>query len=226
MKNTYPKKTIRSYVKRQSRITNRQEQAYETLWTRYGLSCVEKLNLDAVFVTRNPIIFEIGFGMGKALLEMAKQRPDCNFIGIEVHKPGIGAVLAEIEQQGLTNIRIFDGDVHEILQKAVPNESLTEVYILFPDPWPKRRHHKRRLIQSEFINLLSQKIKKGGTLHLATDIEDYAEQMMEVITSSNFNNENGLGNFCSNSNLRPSTKFENRGLARGHGIWDLRFIKS
>jgi tRNA (guanine-N7-)-methyltransferase len=219
------KKTIRSYVIRASRISKNQDTAYQTHFAQFGVSLTEALNPRELFKSAGPLILEIGFGMGKSLLEMARSRPDCHFVGIEVHRPGIGALLAEMEKHSVGNIRIFHGDVHEFLQKVLP-EVFDEVYILFPDPWPKRRHHKRRLIQLEFMTLLHQKIKESGILHVATDWQEYADEILQLLTEfPGLQNMEKPGEYSSHRYSRPLTKFENQGIAQGHIIRDLRFVK-
>jgi tRNA (guanine-N7-)-methyltransferase len=214
-------RTIRSYMKRAGRSSPRKDSAYQALWPKYGLANESKLDIQ-----KAPVVVEIGFGMGRSLLEMAKSRPDHLFVGFEVHRPGIAAVLAGMQELAVENIRIFEGDVCEILPHAIPDNSIAEIYILFPDPWPKKRHHKRRLIQTDFIALLQKKLKENGILHLATDWQNYAEHMMEVLSEySGFKNVAGPGNYYINAGQRPVTKFEQQGLKKGYLIRDLRFTK-
>ncbi len=218
---------IRSFVRRQGRITASQQTAIDALLPTYGLNPAQgMLDFQSIFNRSAPVVLEIGFGMGQSLLQMAQATPEQDFIGIEVHWPGIGALLNGIEQNQLQNIRVFAGDATEWIQHCIPDASLARILIFFPDPWPKKRHHKRRLIQPKFIALLRQKLKAGGTLHLATDWGDYAMQMMTVISQiDGFINVAGPGEFTPRPNYRPMTKFELRGQSLGHSVWDLLFIK-
>jgi len=218
---------IRSFVRRQGRMTAAQKQALGLYWSRFGLKLSEKpIDLKEVFRRESKIVLEIGFGMGDSLLAMAKANPDKDYIGIEVHLPGVGALLSEMAKEEVENIRIFQDDAVFVLRQSIEDHSLDEINIFFPDPWPKQRHHKRRLIQSHFVELLYRKLKQGGQLHLATDWEDYALQMMAVMSAAKgFKNKLGEGQFIENDSLRPNTKFEKRGNRLGHCIWDLIFIK-
>jgi len=225
-------KPIRSFVRRQGRMTKAQTAAFDTLWSRYGvemdlgLKNRGLLDLNSLFGRKGPKILEIGFGMGEALLVFAQQHPDQDFIGIDVHKPGIGAVLMGIQKLQLTNINLFCGDALDLLNQKIPDNSLDGVHLFFPDPWPKKRHHKRRLIQEPFVELIRTKLKIAGYIHLATDWENYAEQMLEVMTNSNeFINIAGQGRFTPRPESRPLTKFENRGEKLGHKVWDLIFVR-
>lgn len=185
------------------------------------------LNAEAIFSRRAPTIVEIGFGMGEATAAIAQRLADKNFIGIEVHTPGVGALLKLIGENNSRNLRIIQHDAVEVLKSMVADNSLDGLHIFFPDPWPKKRHHKRRLIQAEFVKLLVQKLASGGYLHLATDWEDYAHHMLEVLAA-----ERGLNNtpeatngFSPRPAYRGSSSFERKGLAKGHGVWDLVFVK-
>lgn len=223
-----PKRPIRSFVRREGRMTARQKLALEKFWPLYGLNVADgQVDFPAVFGRKSTVVFEIGFGVGASLFEMARQNQAQDFIGVEVHRPGVGALLAQINQFGLTNVRIFQEDVLEVLKQAIPDSSLDKILILFPDPWPKKRHNKRRLIQPAFVELLRQKLKVAGEVHLATDWEEYAEEMMTVFSSAKgFSNPCGVGQYLQESNLhRFSTKFEQRGKRLGHGIRDLLFTK-
>jgi len=214
---------IRSFVRRRQQwMTPRQAKGLETSWTLYGLT------LEAGFLASEAeeYILEIGFGMGQSLAIMAQQNPEKKFIGVEVHKPGVGALLAEIKEQQINNIQIFNNDVNDVLKQCIKDESLSKVQIFFPDPWPKKRHHKRRLIQADFIKILHLKLKPGGLLHLATDWQNYAEQMLAVLEGDpNFINSAGEGKFLPHRHDRPMTKFERRGLNLGHDVWDLLYQK-
>ncbi|MCD6047811.1 MAG: tRNA (guanine-N7)-methyltransferase [Gammaproteobacteria bacterium] len=219
-------RTIRSFVRRQGRTTQRQTRALEALGPKFLLSLTEEFfDFPAIFGNTYPVVLEIGFGMGHSLLEQAKQNPQTNFLGIEVHEPGVGALLAGVQEEGLTNIRVINGDAVLSLEK-IPSQSLQGVQIFFPDPWHKKRHHKRRLIQLPFVNTLAEKIRAGGYLHCATDWENYAQQMLEVIEASQkFDNTSKDKTFVPRPESRPVTKFERRGLKLGHGVWDLVYIR-
>jgi tRNA (guanine-N7-)-methyltransferase len=219
-------RTIKSYVVRGGRLTHSQRKALEELWPVFGLDREKGLiNTIDIFSNSKPLVFEIGFGMGDSLMQMAKDNPEQNFIGVDVHPPGVGTLLRKIKEEQLTNVRVYQDDAKLVLQECIPDESLDVVQIFFPDPWHKKRHHKRRLIQAEFVKELLPKIKKNGLLHLATDWENYAEQMMEVLGEiSALENQSGTGNYAPLSR-RPVTKFQRRGEKLGHGVWDLMFIK-
>jgi len=218
---------IRSYVLRQGRLTEGQERALTDYWPKWGLEPGDALlDLDALFGRQAPRVLEIGFGMGDALAEMAANHPEQDYMGIEVHRPGVGKLLANIAERGCQNVRVFNFDAVQILTKQIPDESLDRVLLFFPDPWHKKRHNKRRIVQPEFIQLLRRKLKPGGVFHMATDWQDYAEWMMEFMSSAEgFVNQAGEGNYSEKPDYRPETKFERRGLRLGHGIWDLLFVK-
>lgn len=228
--NSIPKTTIeqvlspvRSFVKRQSRLTQAQARALEQLLPQYQLHL--PVDMSALFSHTAPLVLEIGFGMGASLAETAKQTPHQNFVGVEVHAPGVGALLLAIEQLQLTNLRIHHGDIIELLPH-LPNASFDKIQIFFPDPWPKKRHHKRRLIQEKFINQILPLLKPNGILHLATDWEDYAEQMLMVLQQID-----ALSNLSPTHGFHPRpadrllTKYEARGERLGHEVWDLLFVK-
>jgi tRNA (guanine-N7-)-methyltransferase len=219
---------IRSFVLRQGRSTRGQDYALENLWPIFGLVCDES-QLDYSTIFKNPqakLILEIGFGNGHSLAQMAKENPENNYIGIEVHRPGVGALLNEIERLGLTNIRCFHHDAIEVLKKNIPDNSLDAIQLFFPDPWPKTKHYKRRLVKSEFLDLLATKIKKGGVFHMATDWQDYAKDAMKIlIAHQQFENtQQGMG-YSPRPEGRPKTRFEQRGEDLGHGVFDLIFKK-
>lgn len=218
---------IRSFVRREGRLTPGQRYALEELYEHYGLDeAAANLNLAELFPKSAPIILEIGFGMGQSLLAQATHHPEQNFLGIEVHRPGVGALLAGAEKAKLNNIRVFCADAVEVLNKHISDNSLAGVQIFFPDPWPKKRHHKRRLVQAEFIALLVKKLQPGGFIHCATDWQNYAEHMLEVLGACpNLQNQSQDHTYCERPAHRPLTKFEQRGLKLGHGVWDLIFIK-
>ena len=214
---------IRSFVLRQGRVSNAQRRAHETLLPLYGISFVDDLlDLDKVFGRSAPKFLEIGFGMGETTAAIAQAHPQNDYLAIDVHTPGVGSLLKLIEESGLSNLRIIQHDAVEVLQRMLPPECLDGAHIFFPDPWPKARHHKRRLIQPQFIALLSERLKHGGYVHVATDWEEYAQQILQVL-----GNEPQLANTAADyapcPAYRPSTKFEQRGLKLGHGVWDLVF---
>lgn len=219
---------IRSFVRRQGRMSPSQKMALDKLWESYGID-YERIpsQLELAFPSQqHPLVLEIGFGMGHSLLEMADQKPNHNFIGIEVHQPGVACLLKGLNKQQAQNVRVICHDAVEVLENKVASNSLAGVQIYFPDPWPKKRHHKRRLIQDKFVTLLIEKMQVGGYLHLATDWQDYALQMMEVLSAqSALENTAGVGQYAQRPSWRPITKFETRGQGLGHGVWDLLFIK-
>ena len=220
------KREIKSFVKRQRRVTSRLQQAYDAAWPQYGVAVTETIQLDTLFGRHAPTICEIGFGHGDTLIPMAINNPDKNYLGIEVHEPGIAAVMAGILDNNIANIRVIQNDAVKILKDFIPDHSLSRVHIYFPDPWPKKKHHKRRIIQADFIQLLRQKLGDGGVIHCATDWEDYAKHMMAVLSAApGLKNCFGENQFADNSQLqlRANTKFEKRGLKLGHGVWDLVF---
>ncbi len=218
-----PERRIRSFVVRAGRMGTGQIKALQTLAPQFVLPYkTESIQWDSVFQRQAPRIVEIGFGMGDATAAIALARPQTDFLGIEVHPPGVGALLQHIDQRGITNLRIVQHDAVDVLSHMVAPHSLSGIHIFFPDPWHKKRHHKRRLIQPPFVALLASRLASGGYLHCATDWQPYAEQMLEVLSS-----EPQLTNTCTDyaprPEYRPLTKFENRGLKLGHGVWDLIF---
>ena len=216
---------IRSYVLRTGRMTPGQERAFDENWARWGLEHSDgALDFDRCFGRSGQRVLEIGFGMGQSLVEMAAAAPEKNFVGIEVHKPGVGRLLHSMVDANVDNIRVYCHDAVEVLRDCIADASLDTVQIFFPDPWHKKRHHKRRLIQPEFVAHLISKLKPGGLIHLATDWENYAEQMMEVLAAAEgLSNQVGPGEFAPRPDCRPLTKFEARGERLGHGVWDLLF---
>lgn len=216
---------IRSFVKREGRMTNRQQTAIDTLWASMGVDYQEEmLDFNALFGREAPVVLEIGFGMGKSLIAMAKNAPEKNFLGIEVHGPGVGACLADAGEEGVTNLRVINHDAVEVLAHMIPEQSLTTFQLYFPDPWHKARHHKRRIVQPGFIENMRPKLAIGGVIHMATDWENYAEHMIEVLqAATNFKNSSTSGDYAPRPEWRPLTKFENRGNKLGHGVWDLLF---
>jgi tRNA (guanine-N7-)-methyltransferase len=216
------RRRIRSFVRREGRLTAGQQKALETLWLRYGLSIEHELKLTELFGRSAPVTLEIGFGNGASLAEMAEKEPDSDFIGIEVHRPGVGHLLKKLEEQGLDNVRVFCHDAVEILERNIPDAGLHRVLLFFPDPWPKRKHHKRRIVQPAFVALVARKLEAGGHFHLATDWQPYAERMLKVMSASrDFINCNEKGRYSDRPDYRPVTKFEKRGQRLGHGVWDL-----
>jgi tRNA (guanine-N7-)-methyltransferase len=217
-------RTIHSFVRREGRMTRAQEQALARLWPRYGLEADTRLDFDACFRRQAPRTLEIGFGNGDTLACMADQEPATDFIGIEVHRPGIGHLLLKLERRDPDNIRVFCADAVQVLKNCLPDASLDRVLLFFPDPWPKKRHHKRRIVQPDFVDLLARKLRAGGMLHMATDWEDYAQHMLEVMAGpASFGNQAGPGSTSSRPDYRPVTKFEQRGLRLGHRVCDLLF---
>jgi len=218
-------RTVRSFVKREGRLTKGQAGALERQWPRMGVDYAgAPLDLAACFGNSNPVVLEIGFGMGKSLVAMAKAAPQLNFIGIEVHRPGVGACLLEAEEQGVENLRVMEHDAVEVLDNMIADASLATVQIFFPDPWHKKRHHKRRIIQPDFVQRLKSKLQIGGVLHLATDWENYAEHMLEVLEKADgLRNLATDGGYVPRPDNRPLTKFEARGQRLGHGVWDLQY---
>lgn len=216
---------VRSFVKREGRLTNGQAKALEQFWDVMGLSHEQGLiNAESLFGNANPVVLEIGFGMGKSLVEMAKNAPELNFIGIEVHRPGVGACISLAQEEGVNNLKVYEHDAIEILADCIPDGSLTTVQLFFPDPWHKKKHHKRRIVQPEFVETIRQKLKEGGVFHMATDWENYAECMLEDMNSApGYNNLSETNDYVPRPDSRPLTKFENRGQRLGHGVWDIQF---
>lgn len=216
---------IRSFVIRAGRLSNGQRRALEEFGPRYLIPFAERvLDWHQAFGRDGKRILEIGFGMGGSTAEIARRRPQDNFLGCEVHEPGVGALLKLIAENDLHNLRIIRHDAVEVLQTMIEAQSLDGVHIFFPDPWHKARHHKRRLIQPPLLALLASRLAPGGYIHCATDWEPYAQQMLEVLNAE-ATLENTSGGFCDRPDYRPVTKFEQRGLKLGHGVWDLLFRK-
>lgn len=227
MESTPYLRRIRSFVRREGRLTPGQQRAMDVLFPRFGIETDNQLlNLDAIFGRHAPRILEIGFGNGESLAEIAKNHPQNDYIGIEVHRPGVGHLLRRIEELALNNVRVMCGDAVEILEQQIPDASLDALYLFFPDPWHKKRHYKRRQVQPAWAQLVHRKLKRGGTLHLATDWQNYAEHMLEVMQASEgFANTSSSNDYVAKPAYRPETKFERRGLRLGHGVWDLVFKK-
>jgi tRNA (guanine-N7-)-methyltransferase len=215
---------IRSFVTRAGRVSTGQRRALDEFGARFVVPFApQPLDWDAAFGRSAPRVLEIGFGMGATTAEIASARPADDFLGIEVHEPGVGALLKLIGEQELSNIRVVQHDAVEVLEQMIPAESLDGVHIYFPDPWHKARHHKRRLIQPKFVALLVSRLKPGGYLHLATDWQNYAEQMLEVLSAEPALENTAGTDYAPRPDYRPVTKFERRGLKLGHGVWDLVF---
>jgi tRNA (guanine-N7-)-methyltransferase len=222
---TPPRRPVRSFVLRPGRMGTGQQRALQDLGPRFLLPFQAAL-LDpaAVFGRQAPLVLEIGFGMGDATAQIAAARPDVDFVGVEVHEPGVGALLKHIGERGLGNLRLVQHDAVEVLRHMIRPASLDGVHVFFPDPWHKKRHHKRRLIQPPLVELLASRLKPGGRLHCATDWEDYAQQMLEVLGASPLLRNTADG-YAPRPDYRPLTKFEARGQRLGHGVWDLVFTR-
>jgi tRNA (guanine-N7-)-methyltransferase len=221
------KRRIRSFVRRTGRLTAGQQLGYDRQWDNLGFSLEDgEFDIPSVFGRQAYTVLEIGFGMGQSFIEMAKAAPEKNYIGIEVHTPGVGSALRMADEENLTNVRISQDDAIEVLKHQIADESFDCLQLFFPDPWHKKRHNKRRIVNEEFIQMIRCKMKLGGIIHMATDWEPYAEHMMEVLTdAAGFKNQAGDGRFTPRPDNRPLTKFEKRGERLGHGVWDLFFEK-
>ena len=216
---------IRSFVTRAGRLSTAQARAIDTLGPQFCIPFAKSpLDLEMLFKRSAPTIFEIGFGMGETSAHIAALMPEKNFIGVEVHTPGVGSLLKTIGEQQLENLRLIQHDAVEVLTHMIASESLAGAHVFFPDPWHKARHNKRRLLQPPLVALLASRIKQGGTLHCATDWQDYAEQMLMVLGAEP-TLRNTADGFAERPAYRPVTKFENRGIKLGHGVWDLVFVK-
>ncbi len=223
----HPKhRPIRSFVKREGRMTRAQQHALEELLPLYGVIDISQtIDMDQLFPRRAPRFLEIGFGMGTSLIQIAETNPHRDFLGIEVHRPGVGSLLVAIQEKQLQNLKVINEDAVVVLKQAIPENSLDGVYLFFPDPWHKKKHHKRRILQNEFVQLVFRCLKPGGVFHMATDWEDYARHMLETMTTATgFINTAGDGLYAAR-NDRPETKYERRGQRLGHGVWDLIFEK-
>ena len=219
------KRSIRSFVLRQGHMTAAQQRAIDTLWPRFGIDyCRQTVDLNACFGRSNPKVLEIGFGMGTATAEIAKRLPDTDFLAVDVHGPGVGNLLKLIEEGQLGNIRVMRHDAVEVVEDMLADGSLDGIHIFFPDPWHKKRHNKRRLVQAPFVAKLLPKLKSGGYIHMATDWEEYAAQMLEVLGGF-AELQNTTDGYAPTPDYRPETKFEARGKRLGHGVWDLVFKK-
>jgi tRNA (guanine-N7-)-methyltransferase len=218
-------RAIRSFVLRSGRVTEAQQRALADTWPLFGVEFApQPLDLDALFQRSAPRVVEIGFGNGDNLLALARAHPERDYLGIEVHRAGVGRLLMGVQAEGLTNLRIVCHDAVEVLERQLPARSIDELLILFPDPWPKKRHHKRRLIQREFVALAASRLRTGGVLRLATDWEPYALHMLEVLSACPaLRNDDATGAFSPRCAERVHTRFEKRGERLGHDVWDLTF---
>lgn len=214
---------IRSYVLRQGRFSPGQQRAYEALMPKFGVAYQARpLDFAALFGREAPTVAEIGFGMGETTARIATENPGINYLCMEVHAPGVGSLLKQVEERALTNVRIIRHDAVEVLRAMVPPASLAGMHVFFPDPWPKKRHHKRRLVQPAFVELAASRLLPGGYLHVATDWEEYAEHVLGVLAATPALANTAPG-FAPRPASRPETKFERRGLKLGHGVWDIVF---
>ena len=215
--------SIRTYRLRGSRITGPQQSALDKYWDAYGIEySTEFLNITSLFPTADEVVLEIGFGMGEATALIARDFPNTGFLAVEVHKPGIGKLMARVEELALSNIRIIEGDAHPIITTMIPDKSVDGVHLFFPDPWPKKRHNKRRIVNAEFLALIHPKIKDGGFFHIATDWVPYAEYIEEVFAASPL----FTGGVVERPEWRPVTRFEGQGITKDHQVTDLRYTKS
>ena len=219
------RREIKSYVMRAGRMTDGQQRGLDEGWPKFGLELADgRQNFDQVFARQAPRTLEIGFGMGQSLLAMAQAAPEQDFIGIEVHRPGVGSLLNGLLTENISNVQVYSCDALQVLKSCVADASLDRVMLFFPDPWHKSRHHKRRIVQPEFAQLVRSKLKIGGVFHLATDWEPYTEHMLEVLNAApGFTNLSADQTFVPRPKERPVTKFERRGERLGHGVWDLQF---
>jgi tRNA (guanine-N7-)-methyltransferase len=220
-------RSIRSFVVRAGRMTQAQQRAWIELWPTWGLEPGDAaIDFGATYGRVAPVTLEIGFGNGESLVALAASHPERNFFGLEVHPPGVGHALLSCEAGGLTNVRVLCQDAVEVLERRVADESLDEVLLYFPDPWPKKRHHKRRIVQPPFVELVARRLRPGGVLRMATDWQPYAEHMLATLSGCpQLRNESATGDYVERPASRPVTRFERRGQRLGHGVWDLAFRK-
>ena len=220
-----PRRPVRSYVLRQGRISPAQQRALDELLPRYGIAfAAQPIDAARIFGRSAPLVLEIGSGMGETTIAIAQARPEADFIAVEVHGPGVGSLLKAIAALGLTNLRVIRHDACEVLERMFGDAALDAVHIFFPDPWPKKRHHKRRLVQPPFADRVARRLKPGGTLHVATDWEEYAEQMLAVLSAQPLL-RNAAPRYSDRPAYRPLTKFEARGRRLGHAVFDLVFVR-
>ena len=216
---------IRSYVLRQGRFSPGQQRAYAQLLPRFGISYqANPVDLDRAFGRHAPVVVEVGSGMGETTARIAAGNPATDYLAIEVHAPGVGSLLKQVEEAGLTNVRVVRHDAVEVLRDMVAPGSLAGIHVFFPDPWPKKRHHKRRLLQPDFVALAASRLAPGGVLHVATDWQEYADHVLAVLSATP-GLENTADGFAPRPAARPETKFEKRGIKLGHGVWDVIFKK-
>jgi tRNA (guanine-N7-)-methyltransferase len=217
-------KKIQSFIRRQGRLTPGQQFALDTYWDKYCLNPELDCNFSEVFGRDAPLIMEIGFGNGESLAKMAMANPEQDYLGIEVHRPGVGHLMMVLERDNIRNVRVYCQDAIEILEKRIPDHALAGLHLFFPDPWPKKKHHKRRIVNAGFVALLTKKLVAGGYIHAATDWQHYAEWMLGILKAEpQLQNNSTKGDYCERPDYRPLTKFEQRGLRLGHGVWDLIF---
>ena len=222
------RRAIRSFVVRAGRMTVAQERAWVELWPRYGIETGRAvLDFTAIFGRLAPRTLEIGFGNGETLVALAAAHPDRDYVGVEVHRPGVGHLMLRAHELGLSNVRVICRDAVEVLQHCIAERSLDEVLLYFPDPWPKKRHHKRRIVQPDFVALVASRLQAGGVLRMATDWQPYAEHMLDVAGACTaLRNESPQGDYVARPASRPVTRFERRGQRLGHGVWDLAFRRT
>ena len=217
---------IRSFVRREGKLTKGQQNAIDQAWPEYGVNLeMGRIDFSELYGRTAPVVLEIGFGNGLSLADMAESAQDIHFFGIEVHRPGVGSLLVQVRQRGLCNVRVSADDAVEVLSRQIPDGSLHRVQIFFPDPWHKKRHHKRRLIQPGFVQMLVAKLAEKGRIHVATDWENYAEHILEVLRE-NPDIHNTCESYAPKPDYRPGTKYEARGVRLGHGVWDIVFEKN
>ena len=217
-------KVIKSYVLRAGRMSPAQQKAYDSLLDQFSLSYQDRmLSEDVLLDGRDSLTIEIGFGMGDATWQIARDNPEKSYLGIEVHRPGVGKLLYQVEQYDLRNLRVIEHDAVEVLDRMIPSDSIEGFHIFFPDPWPKKKHHKRRLIQDEFVAKLTEKLKPGGYLYAVTDWENYAEHMLDVLNRSSLKNRYSA--YAEPQDWRPGTKFERKGKEKSHSIYELMYMK-
>jgi tRNA (guanine-N7-)-methyltransferase len=219
---TAPARAIRSFVLRQGRMSPAQQRACDELLPRFGVDAEAPLDFAALFGNAHPVVLEIGFGMGETTAAIAAAHPHVNFLGVEMHLPGVGALLRRLDAQGLANVRVLRRDAVDVVERLLPRACLAGIHVYFPDPWPKKRHHKRRLLQPPFVHALAQRLAPGGYLHVATDWQPYAEEILATLSAEPLLANSAAG-YAQRPAWRPLTKFEQRGLARGHAVFDLLF---
>lgn len=221
------RRTIRSFVVRGGRMTEGQQKNYEVNWAQFGLNLADgRINYVTVFGRESDIVIEVGFGMGASLVEMAKNAPEKDFIGIEVHPPGVAKLMMLAKEEGINNLRVYCDDAIEVMANCLPEKTASAFQLFFPDPWHKKKHNKRRIVQPLFAEQVANVLKTGGVFHMATDWQPYAEHMMEVMEEQTlYDNAAGKGCYHPRPEWRPLTKFEQRGERLGHGVWDLIYSK-